>query len=185
MRCMLGACHLPQARAYSFAVYYSPENASRGPLCQFKRQTESSGVAFFEALALTPSPLVIVIKMAREIEGSHIARGYERSLQKLIGTGKGKEGSLAAVKRISGALTAIGKVKRGMELEIKVLPRCEGVVFSSPGNIETITITDPAVAKAVLSMYLGDAAVSREGRREIRRAIFRDICTSGLCEGEK
>ena len=75
LRCMMGWCGLPLARAYAFALYVNEEAVALGSLpAVVKAKTADPGAC----------EVSLRLKMAREIDGPHISKGFSKSLAKMV-----------------------------------------------------------------------------------------------------
>lgn len=85
---MLGMCKLGFARAYAFSLYLHPEAFSA---LQAPQPTTSSLDALDAVLATKAAQpdlfeVAVVLKMARDMNGAHIAKGFNRSLSARVAT---------------------------------------------------------------------------------------------------
>jgi hypothetical protein len=79
VRCMLGWCRLAMARAYAFALYTDAAGLAHGGglagLLAAKEAAAASGGS-----AGTGAEVALVMKMARDISGEHMAHGFRNSV---------------------------------------------------------------------------------------------------------
>jgi hypothetical protein len=80
VRCMMGWCGLPAARGYAFGLYV--DDAAVG----LAREEASKLNRLLEVKSSNASSceVALLLKIARPIDGPHIAKGFEKSLTKRI-----------------------------------------------------------------------------------------------------
>eukprot|EP01138_Halocafeteria_seosinensis_P012097 gb/GECG01012365.1/.p1 GENE.gb/GECG01012365.1/~~gb/GECG01012365.1/.p1 ORF type:complete len:378 (+),score=52.67 gb/GECG01012365.1/:1-1134(+) len=196
LRCMLGWCKIPHARAYAYGLYFdlpSVENAS-------EVDDYGSGADIVERVldAKTADAktgnLCIMLRMARDIDGNHIARGFQNSVDYRIKQAQKeweKEQADETVSEGSDDPSTLLKIRAG-ETEERTLPLAsqnqllsypfkgrqfrEGdvVIFlwASDGNLYTFcqdhwcqeSFSSPALARALFDVYCGNNPVSERGK---------------------
>ena len=99
-RCMLGWCQLPMARAYAYTLYLDEDALFILRRLDMRNPREDSSASWFGGTspssehlqALLDCKIVrpqlcelsIVLRMARDIDGPHIAKGFRNSLRNVL-----------------------------------------------------------------------------------------------------
>lgn len=80
LRCMMGWCKVPMARAYAFA-FYVDEAALRSSRALLRRDGANEVQRLLDAKAADPAlcELMVSLRMARDIDGTHLAHGFRNS----------------------------------------------------------------------------------------------------------
>jgi hypothetical protein len=174
-RCMMGWCSLPIARAYAFALY---GDALLLDFCVGLHKSHPLSVPvlldtleFMHAGGGSPAPgvLSVVIKLHRDIDGPHLAHGFENSVRKkllaIVGTRVERvadvEGAMDQLRALSSAF--IGKMfQSGEELVFSWDP-ARGRLTLRAQDRDFPALSHPTLCRALFEVYVGKEAVSKKG----------------------
>lgn len=111
-RCMLGWCRLAMARAYAFGLYVSDDALEWGA-AQARDAADGTAptlAALLERKRTAPGSmeLTLVLRMARDISGEHLAHGFQNSMAARLAT-RTKTALPAAAAESGAAALAIGR----------------------------------------------------------------------------
>ena len=154
---MMGWCSLPIARAYAFGLYVD------GDALQSLVGADGSATdALLESKASNPASgdVIVVLKMARDIDGEHLAHGFFNSVRSRAAPSPHLiSQSRAFADQFNGMKMAAGD-------EVVFTWTREGTVTTAVQGqppAHAFVVTDPSVAAAVFAVYAGPGAVSAEG----------------------
>jgi len=179
---MMNWCSLPIARAYAFALYVDQDMVSK-----IKGSTSSSAPADRMVAAKVESPqcgdVTLVLKMARDIDGEHLAHGFFNSVsarwakrtgaasaptqasQPAEATGANSEAPLAQIRALADQFNGM---KLAMGDEVAFRWHRDGTLHTTvqggitPQRAFVVRSTD--VIAALFAVYVSEGAVSEEGR---------------------
>lgn len=82
LRCMLGWCKIPQARAYAYSIYLDADSIQTANDLNDGSDDRDVVARLLDQKTVHPScgELCLVLRMARDIDGNHIARGFQNSI---------------------------------------------------------------------------------------------------------
>jgi hypothetical protein len=202
-RCMLLWCSLPLARVYAFAVYLDPL------LLAFARALHAAaplaphdlGPALLDQLeryhALgtgrasgQPGRLTIALKLDRAIDGAHLGRGFEKSIEarlrdvhrERVGGVEDLDGALQQLRALGAAFTG-KEFAAGDELAFAWRP-AQGtmeLVFTPPRSSGEAwpSLTHPTLCRAVCEVYVGRKAVAVGARASFAANLHAHASGSG------
>ncbi len=168
-RCMLGWCKVAAARAYAFGLYADAPLLTR--VAAASSGASSRTTALLDAMeaaagAREPSQLSLLIIVARDIDGGHMAGGFRRSILALYKKLLAKRGLAASsdtvVADIGAFLSVIEKETFvvGDELVFSWSARDSTLRVFIRGVPASVSIRDPLLSRAFFDVYAGDEPVS-------------------------
>lgn len=169
MRCMLNWCHVPIARAYAFAVYV--DDACLQELGRADQADAAESMLALKAARPDTATITVVLKMARDIDGEHLAHGFYNSVLARVKGGIEKPGVLSACRAFADQFKGM-RLARGDEVHFtwqrdgSVTTLVEGSAPARPYQVDL-----PSVAEAIFAVYAGPDAVSADGRAALQRNL--------------
>ena len=202
-RCMLLWCSLPYARVYAFAVYLDPL------LLAFARALHAAApmaphdlvpalldqLERYHALGTgrasgQPGRLTIALKLDRAIDGAHLGRGFEKSIEarlrdvhrERVGGVEDLDGALQQLRALGAAFTG-KEFAAGDELAFAWRP-AQGameLVFTPPRSSGEAwpSLTHPTLCRAVCEVYVGRKAVAVGARASFAANLHAHASGSG------
>lgn len=168
-RCMLGWCKIAAARAYAFGLYADAQLLTR--VAAASSGASSRTTALLDAMeaaagARESCQLSLLIIVARDIDGGHMAGGFSRSILALYKKLLAKRGLASSSDTV---IADIGAFLSVIEKETFVVG--DEIVFSWSARDSTlrvfirgvpasVSIRDPLLARAFFDVYAGDEPVS-------------------------
>lgn len=167
-RCMLGWCKVAAARAYAFGLYADAPLLSRVAANASDASRTKALLDAMEASASAREPcqLSLLIIVARDIDGAHMAGGFRRSIlsiyKKLLATRGIVASSDSLIADIGAFLSVIEKDSFvvGDELVFSWSARDSALRVFIRGVPAPFTIRDPLLARALFEVYAGETPVS-------------------------
>ena len=172
VRCMLGRCDYARARAYAVGLYVEESPFLEEWRSKHAASADSGTPAAGSSDAAARSELLesagapgeparrLVLVMARDVGGGHIAHGFDRSLINRVRAaqgGRNRQGEgKKALKQFTAQFAAIPVLREAAELHIVVK---DGTVSTLLDGTTLSVIPSPDLAKAVMGAYLDDKSV--------------------------
>ena len=153
-------CKLAVARAYAFAFYADADalatalgspDAGVEPLDRLLQAKAAGGTG----------SLGMVLKMSRDIDGEHLAHGFENSVKKRLPQDC-TQADVQAVYQLAAAFRRIPTLATGDT--IKMIWRADGTLHVWFKQAEVCTLASKAAISALFEVYTGQSSVSARGR---------------------
>lgn len=162
VRCMLGFCRLPQSRAYVYGLYLDSSAL---------QQRSVGGVLASKAANPAASTLRMQLVVARNAEGEHWAKGFQKSIQRRLQMGDPDVDTgnhLTALVRVFKTLT----LAQGDVIHFTWTSRGLQVGRGKGEAVEVLAeVPSHALAAALFDTYVGTEAVSKPCARDIETAF--------------
>ena len=156
-RCMLQRCDYERARAYGFGLYVDLTS----PAATLAKRNDGGPRATLEDVLRASGPKALVLRMARDVAGKHVAKGFDRSLigrvRRYDGkrNGPGKRG----LKTLTTVFRNRTELKKGTEVRFVVGQDSSVRIFVDGKLDKALPPGSTAVASALIAMYLDDSSV--------------------------
>eukprot|EP00741_Cyanophora_paradoxa_P019406 tig00021127_g18734.t1 len=150
-----------KVKAYTIGLYADEAGLK-------KAVKEGKGAA--EALGTEAYEKTVRLVMARDVDGTHLAKGFDRSMLKRIRTAakEGKEGGKEALRKFNNLFRG-RNLPSGTEVTLSWL--AGGRMVTAIGGQHVGTIESEALCWAIFDMYCGPKAVSNEAREGIAAGL--------------
>lgn len=155
-------------RVYTVGLYVSPVKARDALQAYIGRGADDllEDDAFWTDVCTRTEPVLRLV-VVREVNGTHMASGFERGLTKAMGKRS------AAQKRFAALFKRLGVMKVGSEMII----RCENSLVELIVDGRPIgAVHDSALVRSLTAMYVGERAVTPSLKADVANG-FAEILT--------
>ena len=173
VRCMLGWCFLPQARAYAYGVYCDrrfyqaaermlrghPPEGSLTKMVLDECEREAAGDSTAQGGTIS-----VLLLMNIPIDGAHLAHGFLNSAGKRIQRKVGNGESMQELRFITDAIQRIPTLNAGDEVEF-CWNSAEGWLGCLVNGKEIARSSNPVLARTIIDCYVSERSVSVPGAK--------------------
>ncbi|GAQ86101.1 hypothetical protein KFL_002700200 [Klebsormidium nitens] len=156
VRCMLGACSYKYARAYAVGVYIEEGQEARRWLPGNGAGPATTEALRRELLAAVGAGRMLRLVMDRDVDGHHIAKGFDRSLIPRVRERQGgfkKGDGKNALKQFTKVFYSEKILKKGTKVELLWRPD-NSLVTSIDGRVASV-IYSPILCQSLFDVYFG------------------------------
>lgn len=176
-----------RVNVYAFGLYVDPTGAEAA-LAAFAGRPAAAlrrDMRFSHRVLALDFGMTLRLVMTRTVAGGDVADAFDDALRPRMaprGQERGEAGTAAALARLRSHLH-IDDVARGTEIVLSCGPA--GRLTISVGQVQRPPIASRALCRALFDIYLGEAPIERDARRNIIGGLVRLLARAHGAEGRR